>query len=195
MLPTVEVRWFLRGPLPESARAWFDGLADRSEVEERTDRYVATEAVDLGVKVRERRLEVKRRTGVLGPGRWGSAAGRVEAWEKWSLELAAGARPPDWIAVHKKRWLVRLRVKEEAVRPVPQLGPRTPGANVELSEVRLEDAAWWCVCLEAYGPGEAERRDALDRVAATVFAERPPPGLKAATSMGYPAWLAREAAR
>jgi hypothetical protein len=195
MFPTAEVRWFVEGALPGAARAWFHALAPGVPAEPpRTDRYVPTAAEDLGVKVRQGRVEVKQRTGEVGLERWGTVEGRVEAWRKWSLDLAADARPTDWVSVQKRRWLVTFRVRSGAVAPVPQGTVPSKGVNVEVSAIRAGKQRWWGVCLESFGPGEASRLRALRRVAAHVFAGGPPPGLGAGASMGYPAWLARAAA-
>ena len=40
--PTAEIRWFLRGALPEGAVRWFEAAAGARDWEARTDRYVRT---------------------------------------------------------------------------------------------------------------------------------------------------------
>lgn len=191
MIPTAEVRWFVEGALPEAARRWFQALAPDAAAEApRTDRYAPTEAEDLGVKVRQGKLEAKGRTEALGLERWGRAGGHVETWRKWSYVLAADARPTGWIPVEKKRWLARYRIEgsavERAAGEIPQGGE---GVNVELTAVKAGSRMWWSVCLESSGPDEAARLGALRRVAAHVFDGGAPTGLAARASMGYPAWL------
>jgi hypothetical protein len=150
---------------------------------------VGTAAEDLGVKVREGRLEVKRRTSVVGDERWAvPVAGVVETWSKRGFELDSGARPPDWIAVRKKRRLVTFRVSAGRVVRAGRVGARSHGVGVELTEVTVRGVRWWTLGLESFGPGESARIEALRKVAAHVFAAEPP-ALPLVASMGYPGWL------
>jgi hypothetical protein len=61
-----EVRWFLTGPVSSQARTWFDGLPGENVKQSypRQDIYlVIPNRDDLGLKVREGRLEIKTREG------------------------------------------------------------------------------------------------------------------------------------
>jgi len=193
--PTAEVRWFLRGPLPEAVVRWFEAAAGARAWEVRTDRYVRTEATDLGVKTREGGVEVKRREALLEEARFTEeAAGRVERWRKWRFALAEEAAPEtdDWVAVHKRRLNRPFAVDAAGVRPVEVEVDAVQGCSLEVSEVQVAGAAWWSVCFEAWGADEAALPDVLRRAAAHAFACGAPPALPPARAMGYPAWLARE---
>ena len=196
MRPTAEIRWFLRGALPEGAVRWFEAAAGARDWEARTDRYVRTAAEDLGVKLREGGVEVKRRTAWLGEERFtDEAAGRVERWRKWRflLDDAPPALGDDWVAVHKRRLNVSFAMEEEGVRPIESEAAAAQGCNFEVSALRVEGAVWWSVCFEAWGGDEAALPEVLRRVAAHAFARGAPPALPAERAMGYPAWLARKA--
>ncbi|MDX1418885.1 MAG: hypothetical protein R3181_02865 [Rubricoccaceae bacterium] len=190
MRATAEVRWFLRGPLPEAAVRWFEAVAGDRAWEERTDRYVRTAATDLGVKWREGRVEAKRRTATLGEARLADeAAGRVERWRKWSYPTdEAAPATDDWVAVHKRR-MNRPFAVEDGVRPIESEADAEAGCSLEVSEARVAGAVWWSICFEAWGTDEAALPDALRRTAAQAFGGGVPIPLPAARAMGYPAWL------
>lgn len=163
---TAEVRWFMSGPIPPAARDWFDGLGLEAEAETRTDHYLEPASDALGVKVREGRVEAKRRTGTLGQL---GASTEVEAWAKWSFETPTALEDADeWVEVAKTRWQ-----------------RHADGCALELSEIDLEDATWWSVCLEAVGTDDAARRAALEAGARRWLGSAP----ELTGPMGYPAWL------
>lgn len=174
---TAEVRWFLRGPLPEAVAAWFDRLGGDVEVEVRTDRYLAPVSDGLGVKVRDGRLEAKRRDRRLDLLRAGRAEGAVEAWTKWSFPLAHDAVPgAGWKEVRKLR---------------RQRGRRAGAGTcvLEVGEVETAGAVWWTVCLEADGLSQEARLRALVETAGRWLGIGDAPTLPAGAAGGYPAWL------
>lgn len=173
MLPTLEARWFLPGAIPETAAAWFDSLGPDVTPESRTDRYlVPTESNDLGLKVREGRVEAKQRTRTL---RATLANGRVEAWRKWSLGTADAHPEPGWLGVAKTRRQRHVRIAGRA------------RCSLELAALAVGSETWWSVCLEASGETAAARWRAL-----RAGAERWGVGelaLPPDASKGYPEWL------
>lgn len=199
MFPTTEVRWFFEGPVPVSVRFWFGAVAGQPALEQRTDRYVRPASPDgLGVKWREGKLEIKRLRAVLGEERFHArVAGRVESWRKWSFPLADAAeltRPGgDWVEIEKRRRVRYFAAPPDAdVRPLENGEQTRHACGLELGEVRVgddEEAVWWSVCLEAFGPDESALADRLRRVAAHVVAGADPPDLPAEAALSYPAWL------
>ncbi len=198
MFPTAEIRWFIEGPAPASARRWFASVAGETDLEARTDRYVRPTAPDgLGVKWREGKLEVKRLTEVVGEERFHAhVAGRIERWRKWSFPLtdeAELAHPAgDWIDVEKRRRVRYFAAGPEGVRRLEHEEQSAHACGLELGEVRVGGAVWWSVCLEAFGGDEAALPDRLRQVAAHLVAEEPPT-LSSDAALSYPAWLLREA--
>ncbi|MEO0558505.1 MAG: hypothetical protein AAF170_10010 [Bacteroidota bacterium] len=181
MIESLEVRWFLPGPIPRSVHDWFEALGETLADEARTDRYlIPTESDSLGLKVREGRIEAKQRieTGELC--QWGAAEASPGTWRKWSLGLATDATlAPGWADVAKRR---RQRwVKGDGA-----------ACALELAEVVLEGKTWWSVCLEASG-GEPVARQRVLWEAAGQWLDRPDaPALSTDAACGYPAWLRRE---
>lgn len=174
---TAETRWFQRGPTPDPVTAWFDALGPPVESSARTDRYLTPASAALGVKVREGRVEAKRRDGTAGRLAVLAAGGTVEAWTKWSFALAEDDAPEaGWVAVAKTR-----RQREHSA------GGGT--CRLELSEVEVAGKTWWSVCLEADGRDSMVRRRALTGAAAHWLGRPDAPALPAEAAMGYPAWL------
>jgi len=178
MLPTLEVRWFLPGAVPESVAAWFDALGEAVEAESRTDRYLVPVASDeLGLKVREGRVEAKQRIGRDDVATWGQATAVPETWRKWVFGDIGDAELADrWIEVQKtrrQRWL------------------RFDGAvcALELSTVGRVGETWWSICLETLGEREAGRQLALHAAARRWLTREDAPVLPADVALGYPAWL------
>ena len=69
MLPTTEIRWFFAGDVPAAVGAWFGRAVPAAEPPAaRRDYYLqqAERRDDLGVKLREGRVEVKHLTGACG---------------------------------------------------------------------------------------------------------------------------------
>lgn len=198
MQPSVEVRWFCPGPVPEDVRRWFEAVAgvrlDEVEPERRTDAYrIPAEARGDGVKLRDGQvLEIKRLIHEIGAETWGEAAGVVREWHKRRLAVPAGLAGggPDWVDVEKTRWEQAFAVRAGAVARV---APHARGVDLELTAVAARGAVWWSVCLEAFGlPREAA--DGLRAVAAHVFERPGAPRLEAAWSDSYPGWLFAEVA-
>ena len=193
MHPTLEVRWFLPGDLPDAVATWFDELGEPAEEEHRTDRYlVPVESSELGVKVREGHVEAKQRTARADPARWGRAEAVPETWRKWSFEASGDPEPDEgWADVDKarrQRWLqfdgavCALELSTVELAPV---GLAVDGGAPE---------TWWSVCLETSGERAADRARALHAAAARWLDREGAPSLPRDAAMGYPAWLRERAA-
>lgn len=179
---SLEARWFMPGPLPPEAAAWFESLGPSVTPEARTDRYlVPVRSEELGLKVREGAVQAKQRTAALGlrplaPG----AVGRVEAWRKWTLGTSEQTPEAGWIDVAKVRRQRTLVLVPGAAR-----------CALEVSEIEAGGEAWWSVCLEASGARGGGRWRALRAAARRWLGSGP--ALAAEASEGYPAWLLRVA--
>jgi hypothetical protein len=194
-VPSLEVRWILRGQLADAVTGWFGRFpAETMAVE---DAYLLDPYLPgLSVKVREgRALEVKMYRG--SPGLLevaGRARGRLEFWQKWSFPHG----PPSpgsgdaagWRLVSKRR---RISWFAQATgMGIPQL-TQQPGCAVELTAVDLRGEPWWTLGFEAKGPADALRRE-LDAAAASVFADALPGGVALGidNSQSYVRWLCQQ---
>ena len=197
---SIEVRWFMPANDARVPRltSWFSHASSEAP---RTDRYLRVQRADLGVKERggsgRASLETKFRVCAFGLVHFTpTILGELERWTKLShASTDAGDGGRGWTTLRKER---RVRVFGlTSGRIAEATGGQLPGAGcaVELTRVDLVDGkgnaapAAWTLGLEAFGPQET-LLEALYGVGRAVFAEQPDLRLEAASSKGYPAWLA-----
>jgi hypothetical protein len=167
----------------------------------RTDRYLRLpDSEGLNVKLREGRIEIKRRVGEVRAVRFHErVTGVVEGWRKWRFELAepgssrvqAASPASSWISVHKERRIRTYHVeKDEDVTARSGPKPAATGCELELSRVRAAGQIWWTLAFEAFGDESALRENLL-LVARYVVSTDEPPSLPVSNSRGYAAWLIR----
>jgi hypothetical protein len=191
------VRWFSRGAVPEDVREWFVSDFPYLEVQPpRVDVYFPLLTDDwVGIKLRERRIEIKQRYGDLGTMALSTGVvGVPELWRKWALGFVAyGGGPGEldgWISVQKTR-LVRnyaFLPGVETPRAVPGTFAPARGCSMELTEVEVNGTAWWTAGFEATG-AESELALTLEVVARHVLSGNDKLRLGLDASYGYPRWL------
>jgi len=196
MLPSIEVRWFVEGALPEAITGWYEDAVGLLDWDERTDRYIRPVAPDgMNVKWREGHIEIKRRSDVIGPSTWGRVSGSVERWRKWSFpiaeEMPLAATGKEWIPVIKHRSVRSFTIKNEKLVLTKPGEHLAHGCSVELAEVTVHHEPWWTLCLEAFGP-DAEARTLIQQVGDRIFEDDNSPDLTEQSSMSYVRWLARD---
>ena len=198
VVDTTELRWFADGPLPLAVVTWFTGPESMATNEKRIDTYRLDGREDAGLKRRFRRtLELKVRSSIgeefsLEPG----LAAPVEEWRRWSPadEEVELSDPETWVDVHKVVYKRRFLGNGTEVAWTNQLPDDTAGGcDVEVTSVRVGEAAAWSLALAAFGPTEG-RRQAL-RVAWDGIDEgddRPDDLARDLhQASGYPEWLNR----
>jgi hypothetical protein len=214
MQPSVEVRWFYKGHIPETALQRFRSgelPQDKGAVEERKDVYLYLPGVDsLGIKLRGTsirrendadQLEIKRRQlegGIVTfiPG----VTGRLERWSKWvfhgepsgpQLSTSLTAKDEAWVSVGKVRYLRKYQVTgDKRVLAVPLNEWPDNGCNVELTEVIAPGGqVWWTLGLEAFGEADVSIEDNLRLSANYFFAGTGLGMFEEKDSYGYPRWL------
>jgi hypothetical protein len=165
------------------------------------DHYLVLPHIDsLGIKLREDRIEIKRRVDQPHLVQFHEhVAGLVEQYHKWSFVLSepdsalarATAFARSWIPVRKERQLHRYRVGDDGcvVTLTSSVSPDR-GCEMELSRVEVAGRPWWTLAFEAFGDPSTLRADLL-AVARNIFATDAPPALPADDSFGYAAWLVR----
>ncbi|MGB7394725.1 MAG: hypothetical protein WA913_10055, partial [Pricia sp.] len=159
MHKTKEVRWFFR-PGIERVEDWFDGLENATR-QTRTDNYLKLKNDDIGVKLRDGKVEIKHRIGTRAKGClrmniWG----HYDDFIKWSFDADQSdalfsqvleGEYETWIPVEKERRLVQLTeanggiVTESVSADVPF------GCQVEYSQIRLNEEIWHTFGLEWFG--------------------------------------------
>ncbi len=197
MIHTAEMRWFVEGGLPPGVLRWFEGLGPVPERQPpRTDYYIQSADAGLNVKLREGRVEVKRRigSGVVMPCCNGST-GMLEHWVKWGFVVGHGedvAGSSSWVAVEKHRSMLRLEVDSQGeatfVLPSRDWMKIDCLCTVELSRIKKEKVEWWSLCFEAFGH-EKSLEKALLAVLESVLGVPDAPRLGLEHTMGYAEWL------
>jgi MFS transporter, PHS family, inorganic phosphate transporter len=190
---SLEARWFVPGELDAAMAGWFARFPAGSQARE--DTYLADPQLGgLSVKLRHgRALEVKVYQG--SPGMLevaGRARGRLEWWEKWSFPSdppsQGGADFPGWRPVRK---LIRRFPTASGQTAAGTRGlDGEPRCQVELTEIRIADQAWWTLGFEATGPDSLLCAE-LEAAAELVFAQPLPGGLELAIDhcQSYAQWL------
>ncbi len=196
---TAEIRWFLRG-YPESGLSeWLQGLNGIFEEQEpRDDLYLLFPGQEgLGIKLREGRLEFKKRLGVSRDHLLGPATGQVETWIKWSFQAATGIHSEGaqlegsghWITVSKKRYLQKYGIDPEGSLVLPPSGGYPEmGIVAELSGLQINGADWWTIGLECFGRA-GEVQALLLANGDRILKDIPVTALHPANCMGYPEWI------
>jgi hypothetical protein len=209
MLTTAELRWFYPGTTPAAIQRWFQAEAlgpPPPPPASREDIYLGADCLNLGLKLREERLELKLRRRQLGawqireactPPCGGRIAGEAEQWSKWSCEDPTGktlipetalAQGP-WIPVQKTRLQRKYSIKADQIPiAVPVTTAVDQGCTLEVTALQLQGASWWSLAFEAFGP-EAELIDTLHTTVNWAFQAYDGPELRRQSSYAYPTWL------
>ncbi len=202
MFSTVEVRWFHQGEIPVDIQTWFSQIAGKKAEpitqSPRTDIYLLQNGnANLGVKLREGRIEIKQRTQEFGNATFASnVVGVVEGWRKWSYlvdptqtnYLSARFLGASWQRVSKERSLYSFQISGQNTETVKMPDYSIGGCNIELTHIKCNGEVWWSLGLEAFGD-ENSNESKLTIAAKYLFSEEQTPTLSAQNSYGYPHWL------
>lgn len=183
---TNELRWFCREP-HAGLRQFFDRLSpEQVSHEKRIDDYLLNGREDLGVKMREGRLEIKTRGAILGRQRIGPVQGMLEAWTKRGFIPVKGAISPrdsGWVAVRKNRWATLYTPNGNGTEYQALSDTSPKGIQLEYTELNIGPDLWYTVGLE--WPAEAEIPITNLPFASVMEDGNLDPGL----SMSYPMFL------
>jgi hypothetical protein len=223
ILQTIEIRWIIPGEAPAAVKDWYERDPLCSAEKPRVDYYLKFPGDEfIGIKLRrytgdEHNLEFKpvKKASVSLPLPSG-IGGRVEEWEKWSMEGQAAQelskllrkQPDRWRAVRKARWLRHYTADPQIIRKIDanQKAQRsTPGCNVEFAELGLgavdeikenepaRGRPFWTIGLEATS-GAQPADKTLEQVLRLECDQSPAEltrRLTAENSRSYPSWLTR----
>jgi len=205
-LISLELRWFLDGPLPRALESWFREVLPGhmiSTPDRRDDVYLhPARAAEFGVKLREGKLEVKwreRAAPYSGPHR---VQGQMERWLKWTwggadapaaedLVSAYGVPRGPWLTVAKTRWQRKYRWEGEKFAPAPAGDMIELGVAIEIAELRLQGRPYSTVLVECYAPDAPRQEELLNAAVDLLWRACPTHLLKPERSYGYPRWIGR----
>jgi hypothetical protein len=199
MFPTVEVRWFYKGVMPDDIMSKI--LPKEQELTEqplRKDHYYCdTSSSMVGIKIREGRIEIKSCSNDYGNVKFNKQIeGRVEHWQKWSFNIEETdlnyrdvlEAASSWIGVTKERKLCRYRICDNRLSILSENEYSEMVCHFELTNIIIRGADWWSLAFEAYGEGSS-LFDNLVRTVKHVFSDVDLPLFKVNDSFSYPKWL------
>ena len=194
-LQTLETRWFYPGGIPSEFELWFGSL-DRVEIfPPRIDLYLYGVGEDLGIKLREGRLEIKQRTAEHGqtlfsPG----VSGLLEEWIKWSMAVEGSAfdelsEQESWLAVRKTRQQVSFSLLDHGeLVPIDSREFPPNGGSFELTKVFVLDQLWWTVGVEVFGKPD-KMKEAFNKILRFVLDRGLGWHFDLDYSTAYPGWM------
>lgn len=193
MYKTKEIRWFFKNDR-KPVRNWFEDLKF-DVLEKRNDFYLNLKKDDVGVKIREGKVEVKHRIGsrargCLNPKAWGN----FEEYIKWSFPvndddalycetLSDGLE--NWTLIEKHRMAAQLSTTNNGLMLYPSSQKLKSGCQVEYSEIRLKGERWYTFGMEWFGENQQELQpDSISDILGNTE-------LRSRQSMGYAAFLSK----
>lgn len=196
--PTLEVRWFLRGQIPETIAQDFHQGTIVPPLEKREDWYLQLpHNEELGIKLRENKVEIKKRVDDRGTRQLSEhVAGQLEEWVKWGFGsdienqlFLEHAFQQEWIAIKKSRQQKTYQILNQKITEV--IDPACPierGCNLELATLEMQNQTWFSLGFEAFG--ERDRlQETFDQVVHYVLKNSQFSTLQAENSYSYPGWI------
>ena len=199
MFSTAEIRWFIKGEVPEEILAWFNGFNEFPlSPQTRTDHYLRLPAKDIGIKIREGLIEHKQCDGVGELWTDGIHAGETGYWQKWSFPLDDDASIPEMLKTYPESWTGITKERQMRIIEADEKGKMTTtsyekvsGTAVgwELTKLKIEGSkdSWWTMGFESFGD-EGELKEALIKVCTSILADSPL-ALSAENCYSYPEFL------
>jgi hypothetical protein len=207
MQPSMEVRWFTAGVIPQEVEKWFEDGGLEPKIEKaRTDSYlflpgtldvgIKTRGDNVGIKTPGDNVEIKRRLVDQVTEFRSGLSGRVEQWVKWSFRIDQNVSGPDlrvpqgaWIDVRKARRLRKYEIQgSNRAIEIAASGLPERGCNLELTQLQVQGAEWWSLGFESFGKIDDVEKD-LRLTLTRVFEDVTVFPLNAEDSYGYPNWL------
>jgi len=189
---TLEIRWFLAGPLPDSALTLAREATNAEPPREtpRTDHYLRLpHSPNIGIKLRDGRVEHKW---LLDSAEGLKDEPRAETFGYWrKIGFPADVTQAEWMGndwrpVEKRRRVSPWTLENGEARALEAHVHRPTRCDVELSSLRAAKLDFWSLCLEAEGPS----REALLRAVLARYLERGLADLLgSARPTDFPAWL------
>jgi hypothetical protein len=160
MFQSTEVRWFSEKPHSDIVD-WFELKGVSFErTNPRTDFYQELESEELGIKLREGKVETKKRIRQLGLHEFSDDVhGTIEIWNKWSFGIEKSDIEATniihngltgWTAVRKERIGVKAIFKN-GWEYLPMSEFPENGIQIEYTRITVQERVLYTFCLEAFG--------------------------------------------
>jgi len=199
MLKTTEVRWFQKSTTWPDVEAWFKmGAMDATIEPFRVDYYLSMPfEEELGIKVRDGKLEIKRRVHDDGVHSFSDrVSGYVSTWRKWSFplvnseEFLESTKEP-WIKIGKDRTVRKFQaIEHDQIEEVHPRSLAIRGCILEFTRLTdMRDSFWCSIGIEAFGDFAESKENNVKSFLAKLIKETRCPILPVEISMDYPSWL------
>jgi hypothetical protein len=198
-----EIRWFSNKNF-DLLKEWWNTLdLPYNDEGERIDHYIFIPSVDnLGIKIREGRLEVKWRIpNSLKRVETLKLEGLTEEWVKWSwtdskpqitdplFDFLSEYPKGPMIKILKNRLSRKFKLSSSNVsEPVEWIDPSESGFSMELTTIILGESKWWSFGFETIGTKIALEpfKTKIKEMTSTI-----PLKLPLENSFGYPKWISK----
>lgn len=215
-LASHEVRWFFEGSVNQHAslKSWFETVAPISKnsgvgkpvpegrLGDEPDVYLLVPGSDdMGIKWRERKLQIKGRVSSIGTQVFCERhQGKIERWMKWSYSDMPAAYKRLFVAgketglvtasVRKTRALRKVRL-DTMTGKAQEVDAQTfvdRGLGFELTDLEVAGKAYCSLAFEAF-PNDSAMDAAFTQAVESFLDGLKELDLTAACSQSYPAWL------
>jgi len=152
---------------------------------------------ELGIKVRDAKLEIKRCVHDYGVHSFSDrVSGHMSTWCKWSFSLVNSeefleSTKEPWIKIGKHRLVRKFRVVEhDQIEEVDPHSLASRGCILEFTRLNdMRDSFWCSVGIEAFGDFAESKENNVKSFVTKLLNETRSPILPAEISMDYPSWL------
>lgn len=194
MRTTKEIRWFFNKP-NSHVEEWFQNYNLKfSNNPERADNYLEVDNDEIGIKLRQGDLEIKKRLSQpRARTRLFEMIGYYEQWIKWNFPVdslnddilqVTDIKNCDWIQVVKNRLLVQIRDDKGNLKVLPASEHLNHGCQLEYSKIKVNNKhIYYTLCFEWFGGNQMKFNP--DFIKGLIGDSK----FKIKDSMGYPEFL------
>jgi len=155
MLRSLELRWFFKGILPIRVYKWFTDILpgnEKFEEKPRTDYYLATQSIDLGVKFSRQQLQVKIRKYNVGfTLNNNNIQGSLEYWIRYDWDYLHNKENTkkdklynrfSSIKIDKKRLIRKYKILDNQLIQIPIQNTTDTQCSIEITKINVKEQAW-----------------------------------------------------
>ena len=197
----IELRWFHPELLPDRIEKWFG----EAKWEKRIDYYLYIPNENMGIKLREKKLEIKYRINnysFTSANTSKKVEGIAENWIKWEWkdeqveDLQTQSAKEDvieqnklWIKVKKERAQRKYKITQDESKPLEISIDTNADCAVEITRLSVLDKNWWTLGFDYFLNQDDTRNHNLNVMIGWIFKDYPDDNLYINNSYGYPKWL------
>ena len=155
MLRSLELRWFFKGILPIRVYQWFTDILpgnEKFEEKPRTDYYLATQSIDLGVKFSRQQLQVKIKKYNVGfTLNNNNIQGSLEYWIRYDWDYLHNKENTkkdklynrfSSIKIDKKRLIRKYKILDNQLIQIPIQNTTDTQCSIEITKINVKEQAW-----------------------------------------------------